>query len=44
MAGQTGEWDTLIYEAMVSENSIKGKWFYEGFEDSHSYSGTFEIS
>lgn len=43
-AGQTGEWRTLVYEGMVSGNAIKGKWFYEGFEDSLAYSGTFRIS
>ena len=32
-AGQTGEWEHLIYESTkISQGYLEGKWFYLGFD------------
>lgn len=41
-AGQTGRWQYLVYESDKLDPSItsmKGVWFYIGFETNHEYSG-----
>ena len=42
-AGQTGRWNTLIYESTSLGKKIKGKWFYENFQEDKNYSGKWSI-
>lgn len=43
-AGQTGAWDTLVYESnQVTYAEAYGRWFYEGMEMNSEYSGNWRI-
>ena len=40
-AGQTGAYEWLVYDGVKEKETFVGKWFYEGFENSPDYSGTW---
>lgn len=44
-AGQTGKWTHLIHQSIQGQEntSVKGKWFYKGYEKSDEYSGSWTL-
>jgi hypothetical protein len=45
-ARQTGKWEHLFHQSTLvnfETMEMEGRWFYDGFEESSSYNGTWKL-